>query len=221
MAIVAAAAAASSGVGIGTASLRRQPTEVAFTVAVTLALVGIALCLLAFVLTLLLQQRPGLSGTGARRPRRRHYLVTLGAIAVFVAIAELLAHTAHRREPHLAGAGARAPTRLGHHHGSLLHLVPSASYATIGVVVLVLVVVFVLPLVHRLFMAPRHFEALGRPEPLSYPVGERDLAGLTSALEKSEIADPHTEPDPRRAVVKAWLSMTEAAKAAGTPRRPS
>ncbi|MGH9291495.1 MAG: DUF4129 domain-containing protein [Acidimicrobiales bacterium] len=223
LAVVAAAAAASSGVGIGSATLRHEPTAVTFTVAVTLGLAGMAICVALMVYAILRQERPSLGGFERSRAGWRGAIGALLGVAVFFGVLELLAH----KHPHKAHLPAGLPLGIPHAHpqahGTGLHFVPSASYATIGVIVAIGVLVVLVPYLRWALRRRRHLADLGSPVELSFPPPPEHTggAGLLGALSAAEIADPADEPDVRRAVVKAWLSMARAGDDAGAGRGSS
>ena len=213
--------AAMSGTGIGIASLRRQPTSVVFTVAVTLLGLGLAASAVA-TLAALTSVAPALhAGTSSRR-QRWHLLRALsmmgGLLLVLFLLGRLRSHRTYIA-PHVAGA----PGQAGSSGSAPFHIVPTASFVTIGIVGALAVVLVLVPAAIR-WRAPGWRSRAGAPAPLSSPWGgagdkqpDQELARSVLAV---DVADPLREPDPRRAVVAAYLQMTAAAEKAGAGRAP-
>jgi hypothetical protein len=96
----------------------------------------------------------------------------------------------------------------------------AAGSLTAGIVALVLVTMVFGPRLIRLARrrsAP-DFAALGEPgDETVAPPGAR----AAEALARVEVASPEEEPDPRRAVIAAWIAMTGAIAELWRPRRES
>lgn len=210
--LLGAVAAAGSGVGIGSATLRRNPTSLTFTVAVTLfGLFAVAALLWMVSTSLRWRRRAGGNEAPPSRPRRLVAAVPILALLLLL----LFVGGRHRlRLPSLRpGAGRVAHT---HAHAAVA-FVPTASISTVAVVVVVAALVV---LRSRLRGRRRH-RPLAHLERSFYggdwPEGQP--GSLSRTLAEVEVPDPEQEPDPRRAVVAAYLAMTHAAGESGAVRR--
>ena len=209
--------------GSGVAELRRGPASVVLSVLFTLAmLAGIASLALLFW-GLVTRNRRSLDGS---EPRRHSPVLVAGAaLAVFACLAALLALAAHSRRPQsFATLGGRPAS----HTGPVPHPLPFntvASFTTSAIVVAAILAVVVLRLVrtmgwHRLL----HRAGLLRPDSAETVSGHggtqpREPSPLGRELAFVAVADPGTEPDPRRAVIRCYLQMLEVAARTGPERR--
>jgi hypothetical protein len=96
----------------------------------------------------------------------------------------------------------------------------SAGGLTALAVLVLVAVIFITP---RLIRASRQrsapdFASLGGDD---HPSLELSGAGAASAIAGVEVATPEQEPDPRRAVIAAWVAMTQAIAGVWRPRRDS
>jgi len=216
--LLASLAGALSDTSKGTSSLRGGATSVVLSVAATL--VGLLVVVFgAAVLYAAATKRRGSPGIdGARRSTFRRSVVVALLLPVIAGIILLL----HRHHPGKQPAGILpSPLRLppAGSHRSIVHFVPSASFATLGFVALGVAVV-VLSSFLRARRGGKAWNLAGilhsRNEPSSL-IGPR--SPLARSLATVRVPDPEEETDPRRAVVAAYLAMTHAAADAGAERR--
>jgi hypothetical protein len=206
-------AAAASGVGIGTATLRRHPASLTFTVAVTLfGLFAISCLLWVLSVSFLGHRRARIDGGPAQRSRR-----LAAALPVLVLLVLVLFAAAHR---HLRLLTPRpgAPTATGHTTAHLaVSFVPTASLSTVAAVIAVVALL----LLRRRLLRWRHHRPFGHLERSDHPVEwPSDRPGsLARSLAGVRVPDPEQEPDPRRAVVAAYVAMTHVAGETGAVRR--
>ena len=213
---------ASAEHGVGTAQLRREPASLLLSVLLTLGgLAGVGSLALLFW-GLVTRNRRRLDGAEARR----HSPVLMAGVlvAIFAVMAFLLALAARARHVEhfggIAGAAAPRPTSAA----STLPLNEAASLTTTGIVVgIVLLVVGI-----RLVRALGWRRALSRLSPLASEAdgavtaaADSGLRALGSQLALLDVADPSTEPDPRRAVVACYLALLDVAGRCGPERRCS
>ncbi len=220
-AVLLGAAAAESGIAGGTATVRAEPTSIAFSVAATL--VGLA-AIAALATTLFSILRMFRMHGGFGRERRSFLSTVLGALATAVMVGLLVYLIIHFKHPHLAAsqthtAGAHPPP--AGHTKSAVHFVGTASFATVAVIVALAVVLFGISLWRRRGRSGWR-SAFGLSDRSSHehlPEDEEDPGAVAAAMAQVTVADPQNEPDPRRAVVLAYMQMTAAAEAAGAGRR--
>ncbi len=215
--LVAALAGSLSDTAHGTASLQGTAASIALTIAVTV--VGIVIVVFTGLILYGLATSPrGSSAANApvRRPFWRGALVAL-VIPIIVGILLLL----HRRKPNTAATritSSSSPVRPSGNGHSSVHFVASASVGTVAVVV-----VLVLALLGLAWWQARH---RGRDWNLGELLADRNAgrpfdssSRLGEVLATVRVADPEEETDPRRAVVAAYVAMTQAAAEAGAERR--
>ena len=153
--LLGAVAAAGSGVGIGTATLRRNPASVTFTIAVTLFGVFAAGCLIWVFSLSVLGHRGSRARAGASERSRR-----LAAALPVLVLLVLVLFVAARRHPRLPSVRQGAPAAGAHTAAhSALSFVPGASLWTLAVVV----AVFALLLLRRRILRWRHHRPFGHP----------------------------------------------------------
>jgi hypothetical protein len=214
--LVAALAGSLSDTAHGTASLRGTAASIALTVAVTVVGILIVVFTGLILYGLATSPRGSSAANGAvRRPFWRGALIAL-VIPIIVGILLLL----HRRKPNSAATRittSSSPVRSSANGHSSVHFVASASVGTVAVVVLLVLVL--------LGLAWWQARRLGRDWNLGDLLTDRNAAALGSPSRLGEVlatvrvADPEEETDPRRAVVAAYVAMTQAAAEAGAERR--
>jgi hypothetical protein len=216
--LIAALAGALSGTAKGTSALQGGPASVALSIALTL--LGVVVIILFAVLLYAFALRPRLSSDAGDTPRRsmRRRIAGLGVLVAAIALLALFGHL----HPHrLVSSSAPAPSpvravKAGH---SPVHFVPVASLGTLGGVAVV-VALLVLVTWWRARRRGRNWklgDLLGAREEGRFSTGaSRSLAESLAAV---HVGDPEEEPDPRRAVVAAYVAMTHAAARAGAERR--
>ena len=215
---------ASAERGLGASQLRRGPASAVLSVLFTIAgLAGIGSLALLFW-GLVTKNRRGLDSS---EPRRHSPILVAGAaLAVFACLAALLALAARGRHiqslPALSG-------RPSVHTGTATAPLPFnafASFTTSGIVVGAVVLVVMVKLVRsmgwrrvlrRLPVPPSGTDAAVDGEEALRP--ESEELGVQLALVK--VADPSSEPDPRRAVIACYGQMLEIAARHGPERRRS
>ena len=214
--LLGAVAAAGSGVGIGAATVRRNPTSLTFTVAVTLFGLFAIGCLL-WVLTASLLGHRGARGGGGGAPARRPWWLT-ATLPIIVLIAIIVFAALHHRL-HLPSERVGAAAPAGHTAGhSAVAFVPTASVWTVLVVVVLAAMVLLRRRLSGWLRRRRPFEHLERtPDEDVWSSGQS--SPLARTLAEVRVPDPHEEPDPRRAVVAAYVAMTHAAGEAGVVRK--
>lgn len=223
VALLAAVAGATSRAGAGSATLRPGPASAVFTVALTLT--GCLLLVLAAMLVqvMALRGRPGTSTGARRRTTMAERLIAIGIVAAFAGTFTVLLHRRPHSQAHVGTPGGLG--RVPHNTSSAVHFVGSASLGTLGVVLLVAAIVVGVPLWRRRRLI-RARAALRRPlldrpgttpSPEEAGGGRDDLPALLAAV---VVPDPEHEPDPRRAIVAAYLAMTQVAADHGAWRRP-
>jgi hypothetical protein len=217
--LVAALAGASSQTSRGTSELRAGLASATLSVAATLGILLLATSGAILIWALAGRGR----GQGDVDERERTpYWHRIAACAVLVLLVGVVA-TLLRKRPHqlqnaLPPIGvARAQV---HQSGkSPIHFVPAASISTIALVAVLLITLFA----WSRFSAHRHRQGrslsrivLGGNEVI--PLAQAGSV-LAESLSSIRIPDPEEEPDPRKAVVAAYLAMTRAAGDAGARRR--
>lgn len=219
--VLVVATAARPGAG-GAARLDRPLASALLSVLLTLVgLAGLASLALALALVVGRSRRRGPEPAAGRPSSLRRLFAPLVLVAWMAAAALLIRAFARRHSPTALGSAAAAgrTLRAAPH---ALPFDPVAAGATLAAVALTATLVLALGVVTR----PRGrrarlvgLPALGADGSLADPADAAKR--LAAALEAVEVPDPDTEPDPRRAVVAAWLSLEEAARAAGVARSAS
>jgi hypothetical protein len=220
--LFAALLGAMSNAGLGSANLDTGLTSQVMTTAVTLC----ALLLLGLVVMIVwsLLSRPG--DVGKTRMDRANLWVIILIPIVFALIAGLIGLIVHphviRHNP-FAGQhplpGARTPNTTP--RPSKIKFETQTAEGTIGVVVAVVVIVMVAGWVaHRRLRRTGRFSWLeATPGSSVFDTSSSSSSSeLASTLAAVEVPDPKQEPDPRRAVIAAYLAMTRAAAAADHAR---
>lgn len=215
--LIAALAGALSGTAKGASALQGGPASVALSIAVTL--LGVVVVILFAVLLYAFALRPRLSSDAGATPRRsmRRGMTGLGVLVLAIALLALFGHL----HPHrLVSSGAPAP-RAVHavkSGSSPVHFVPVASLGTLGAIAVVMAVVVLLTW-WRARRRGRHWklgDLLAARTEGRYPAGTS--RALAQSLAEVHVGDPEEEPDPRRAVVSAYVAMNHAAARAGAER---
>jgi hypothetical protein len=220
LAVVAGVAGSAGGLGAGKAHLRPGPASDVFTIALTLVVLAVAACVVVCLRTLPTPSRFGSSSKGRRRNTLAERLMALAVLAAFVGLGVLLltrrSHAVHHIT--LAAVG-RSSTRLT---VSNIRFSAPAAGLTILLVVAVAGVTIGLP-------AWRHHRwarARGPLHPMTKPSSGEGLSdgvygAISAAVAGVNVANPEDEPDPRRAIVAAYLAMTQAAARCGARREPN
>jgi hypothetical protein len=215
--LIAALAGALSGTARGTSALQGGPASVALSIALTL--LGVVVVILFAVLLYAFALRPRLSTEAGDTPRRSIRRRIVGVCFLVGAIG-LLALFGHLHPHRLVSSHAVTPSpvravKAGH---SPVHFVPMASLSTLGAIAVV-VALLVLASWWRARRRGRRWDLgellLGREEGRS-PTGTAGT--LAESLAEVHVSDPDEEPDPRRAVVAAYVAMNHAAARAGAAR---
>lgn len=223
LALLLGAAAAESGIAGGAAKVRAEPTSLAFTVATTLfglaALAALANAVLALVRAFRLR------GGGFEKERRPFARTVVSALATAFFVALLVYVVIHYRHPHLAAQHPRQPGAISAPYGhpkTEVHFVAPAAFGTIAAIAAVVVVMVAIAFWRRRRRSgwQREFGLADRSDREDLLHEEDARAGaIAEAISQVDVADPRAEPDPRRAVVLAYLQMSAAAEAAGAKRR--
>ena len=222
--ILLAVIGASAEHGTAASHLRRGPASVVLSVLFTLAgLSGVGSLALLFW-GLVRRNRRSLDGSG---PWRHSPVLIAGtALAIFACLTALLALSARGRRFQSLAALSRRPLS---HAGSVTRPLPfnqAASFTTSGIVIGI-VVLFVLVRLVRFVGWRRALHRLrptGSDADTMYDDGDAkraELEELGTELALVTVADPSTEPDPRRAVIECYLQMLEVAARSGAERRSS
>jgi hypothetical protein len=222
--ILLAVVGASAEHGTGAAQLRRGPASVVLSVLFTLAgLAGVGSLALLFW-GLVTRNRRSLDGS---EPRRHSPILVAGAaLAIFACLTALLGLAARGRHlQSLPSLGGRPLSNAGSATNPLpFNTVASftTSSTVIGLVVLLVMV--------KLMRSMGWRRALHRLRPLTSDADTTSDGGDAQRPELEElgiqlalvtVADPGTEPDPRRAVIGCYLQMLEVAASNGAERRRS
>ncbi len=211
--LLGAVAAAVSGVGIGTAALQRHPASVTLTVAVTLFGLFAMGCLLWVLSVSLIGHRGARIHAGQEQKPRR-----LAAALPVLVLLVLVLFVAARRRQRLFSPRPGAAAATGHTAAhSAVSFVPAASLSTVAAVLAVLALL----LLRRRILRWRHHRPFGHLERsdrrIEWPPAEP--SSLARSLAEVRVPDPEQEPDPRRAVIAAYVAMTHAAGETGAVRR--
>lgn len=219
--IVLAVIGASAQHGTGVAQLRRGPASILLSVLITLAeLAGLgSLALLFWGLVTRHRRNSG----GSTHRRHSPILVAGVLLALFACMTGLLALAAAHR--HLRPLSALGGTSVSHLNStSTVPFNRVASFATTGVVVMIVVLLVLVRLTrsigwHRALRRLFPLVAEGDDEEYSTSDEGFDGASLGSELAELSVPDPSTEPDPRRAVVVCYLQLLDIAARHGPARR--
>jgi Domain of unknown function (DUF4129) len=217
-------------VGIGAApsvapgGSRAAPQAVSAAMSSILALLfAIAVFVVGALVWTILREAGRRRGAGVDQPRARErrviyfVLVELGVLVVFGLVVYFSPRGHGSRPAQAAGVaklGVPKPT------GNPVPFSWAYGGGTLGVIALVAAVVVVASLLrHRARRGGRapDWDELALSEHPDVLDGIRQIAGGLSAI---RIADPSEEPDPRRAVMAAWLAMVDALGRAVGPRSP-
>jgi hypothetical protein len=219
MLLVAALAGASSQTSRGTSTLRAGLASATLSVAATLGILVLATSGAILIWALASRGR----GQGDVDERERTpFWHRVAACAVLVLVVGVVAALLRKRPRPLQNAltpAGVARAQIRPPGKSAIHFVPAASISTIAVVAVLLVTLFAWSRVS----AQRRRQ--GRSLSLIVLRGNEVIpvaqAGsvLAESLSSIRIPDPEEEPDPRKAVVAAYLAMTRAAADSGARRR--
>jgi hypothetical protein len=221
LAVVAALAGSVGGLGAGKSNLRPQTASDVFTVALTLLAIAVAAGSVAFASSLPLPSLLTLSNEPRRRSSFAQRCLAVVVLATAVGVGELLLR---RRARTLHATVAGTAGRQVHHVAlsSVRFSAPAAGYTLLAVLVVAALAIG-LPAWRR----RRWATALGPLVPMQAHPGPDALAGdardgsLPAAIMAVSVANPEDEPDSRRAIVAAYLAMTQAAASCGAPREPN
>jgi len=211
-----------SGGKTGSAALRVGAASQLLTVAITLAALGALVAVAAVVRAWLAMLGSG-TGTSGRR-RRSTWLERVMSGMITGALIGLILIAMSTRHRHIAtspqGSGQGSP------HGrvsvSAVSFRPGTSAATVGAVIgLFAVALLVAEWKRRRRRRLSNIrDLLDRSTGTSvFGPGSPEAAALAETFESLRIADPEEEADPRKAVVAAYLMMTQLTAAAGAQRR--
>jgi Domain of unknown function (DUF4129) len=220
--LAVAIGATSRAGGTGPTSTDPQASVDASTVILTLLGMSLAMSLGYLAWCLLTADRPGGHQTEKREGvRLRTQLLVLGLVlSVLGGIVAIIFATSPRASRHGQAAALGGSTAVVRGTKALAYS-SAVGGITAGTVVVVLLAFFVWWQLRRLSRRRR-----GQPflADLSGPEGVVPLPSadhVELSLQEVTVPDPRAEPDPRRAVIAAWLSMTEAIGAQWRPRDPS
>ncbi|MGO9558180.1 MAG: DUF4129 domain-containing protein [Acidimicrobiales bacterium] len=217
LAVVAAVAGSAGGLGAGKSSLRDGPASDVFTITLTLVCLAVAACVVVCLRTLPTPSRFGISSKGRRRNTLAERLAALALLAAFIGLGALLltrrSHVAHHVT--LAALGSPRNRQIA----SKISFSAPAAGATILAVLAVAAITIGLPAWRR----RRWARARGPLHPMSRPPSRDGLSdfpsgALTAAVAGVTVSNPEDEPDPRKAIVAAYIAMTEAAAKCGALR---
>jgi hypothetical protein len=218
--LFAALAGAMSGTKTGTSTLQAGPASNVATVAFTLAaLVGLAL-LAATVWGLLVRAHDDRDRPSRRRSTMLQRVAAGALVGALVGVGTLASRLIrHPRPIHVpvAAIGSSPSPAVAH---SSLYFSRGAAAGTVAVVLALVLGALILSQVGA--VRRRRPWSLGRllvGAPGAPMAAGADRAVLAGTLASVQIPDPELEADPRRAVVAAYLAMTQAAAAAGARRR--
>jgi len=220
--VLLAVIGASAEHGAGSTQLRRGPASVVLSVLITLAMLAGVASLWLLIWGLVTRNRRTLGGPAQRR--HSPILVAAVVLMIFAGLSALLALAARRAhlQSFLAAHG-RPPSHV-HSSGSPLPFNTAASVTTSSVVIGIIAIVVVVKVVRsmgwsRVLRGLHSLRADGEAEsnatggePPAFDELGRELGALS-------VADPSTEPDPRRAVIGCYLQMLEVAARHGPERR--
>jgi hypothetical protein len=222
--LVVIAAAAATRTGESSPALNQPAAVDVLSILLTLfglTVAGIA-AYMAWTLAKSMQLRRGRgAGNTERVSRREQILIGFAALGTLALILYLITLFGVSRRQPAAGGGGGVAVHFSIRNSSTLPYSFTAGGVTAFVVVAAILLIVCLPrLMRRLrSRSAPDFAHLGERE-----LRELALAGDTSAAEllaNVEVATPEQEPDPRRAVVAAWLAMTTAMAEIFRPRLES
>ena len=218
--LVAVGIGAAPGVAAGRS--RAAPQAVSAAMSSILALLfAIAVFVVGALLWAILREAGRRRGVDEPLPRHKRglyfVLVELGVLAVFglVVLFSPRGHTSHQVTPRtITKLGVPKPT------GNPVPFSWAYGGGTLGVIALVAAVVVTAALLRRARRGGKapNWDELAQAEHPDVLVGVHQLASGLSAI---RIADPSEEPDPRRAVMAAWMAMVDAFGRAVRPRSAS
>lgn len=221
--VLLAVVGASAEHGAGTAELRRGPASVVASSLITLAgLAGVG-SLVLLVWGLVTRNRRTLDSSA---PKRHSPILVSGVLlAILACFAALLALAARNRHVAPLALAGRPLSRAGS-TGSSLPFNTAASVTTSGIVVGIIALLVLAKMVRsigwrRVLRRLHALPALADTEPDDSHGARAELEALGRELAELTVADPATEPDPRRAVIACYLSMLEVASRHGPERRHS
>ncbi len=217
---VAFGAAARAGAA-GSSNLDRQAEIVATSVIVTL----LGLCVLTFGILVLRHLLTGDRRLSPGKPPTLEFplweQMALGALALgaLALMGFLFVHSLHPKHGGgLAGVSANTPRPLPR-TSALPYSLAAGMWTAAGFALVVGAIVLywrIRRLLRRRQQRPFH-DLLGLSEPELDPTATT----LREPLAAVVVADPGTEPDPRRAVIAAWMAMTDVIARLWRPRQES
>lgn len=217
---VALGAAASSGNEKATPIDQQSAVEALSVVLTLLALVLLAA--LVYVAAIWLQTAQYRRGRGAGNAvgfkRLHQLLVSLATFLVFIGAAVLFLYYTRHRKLGAGGAAAGAHSQAA----KKVHTVPFSAAASAWTLLAVALVIGTLAAVSLLRRRRRRRDApdLHELDPEN-PSVDFGASALLEPLEEVAIADPRSEPDPRKAVITAWIAMADAIGRIWRPRAAS
>jgi hypothetical protein len=218
---IAVGAAARSGGGSGPTN----PEASVDAVTIVLTLLGMAIAGAFFFLlwSLLTGERARQGGPETPRqrvPLRTQLLILAGVLLVLAGavVAVVLAHPNAQRLGAGAGGGGHLPKPS---KSAPLPYSATVGGATAGAVVLVLGILLLLVRLRRIGRRGRRDAFLADLEGPDAVPASAPAEGISLPLDGVTVADPLTEPDPRQAVIAAWMAMTEVIGRCWRPREPS
>lgn len=218
--LAVAAVGATSVRGAGSSQLNRSGTSIVLSVFTTLVVLFAVAAFTVLIIGLVTGRRHPERSTERTRPRLVAAAVVLAMLAGCFYLLSLSAK--HRQVRTFAGSAA-APQVRGQ-VGGTIRFDPTASAATVGVVVIIGLVLGLVALWRAVAWrrAASGFASLGELADDEAAAGDDvdEVDRLNQSVERLSVADPADEPDPRRAVVRCYLQLLAAAEAAGSPRRP-
>lgn len=203
----------------GNSSLKVGPASDALTVALTLAGAVVVASVILAIWTL--AQRQGGSDQSSFGRKKSSWLTrifTFIALGLFLAVLDLFPRIrAHPRtiKGHTAIVGSGRPSV------SQVGFRASAALATVAVLA-ALVLIGILSARYKKLARRRRLATAGwLDRDPDAPLDDTGFAEtLADSLASVRIADPNDEPDPRKAIVAAYLAMVHAAGQAGAIRQP-
>lgn len=167
-----------------------------------------------------LRRGPG-SGNEERVGRRNEIfagLAAFGTVAMIVLLVRAFGISKHTPQTP-GGLAPSATIKVAKSHP--LPYSPAAGGITALAVALLIALIFLIPRARRARRdrsAPDFSSfAPSEPAPVDYASGR----AAAHAIAKVEVPSPESEPDPRRAVIAAWIAMTAAIAEVWRPRRDS
>jgi hypothetical protein len=205
---------ATSGASNGKAQLNTGLTSAVLTVAVTLA--GLLLLYLLYIIVRMLLVKPGDGDWGSSNWSLFGLLLVPVMFGVLAVLIHLLGSKPHAPEHATIRSGGIHPTRPAPYNG--VHFESGTASITLVIVVGGALLLFGA----GWYIRYRHKRKgdFGWLEATEGRSVYSNLTTLAESLSTVEIADPEQEPDPRRAIIAAYLAMTAAGAAAGAEREP-